>query len=686
MPADQTPNPPPAVQAVVVTAPSLPPSPADAAFSIVRVDPQVVATAPRLDDALAQVPGFSLYRRVSSLGANPTTQGVSLRGIAGSAASRALVTLDGVPLNDPFGGWVIFTAIPEETIGSADVVRAAGAGPYGAGALTGVVSLRSIAMAPGQWTADARIGSLGWGRVAAVGAFEAGANQGLAWGDYERSDGWTPVIQGRGAADDRLTLQDETVGARLERSFGAAEGELRASLYQEDRGAGTLDAGSRARGFQVAATAAEAPQGDRLGWRAQAWVIGSDLANSAATLSANRNSATPANNEFQTPALGLGLNAQVRKDVGADTFELGVDLREMQGEDRETFSAVNGVLTKLRHAGGGMFIGGVYVEATQEMGRWLFAEGGRLDGWETFNGHDHEQLIATGAQTLDLRPADRGGVTPTGRLGIRYDLGEGLYLRAAGYAGFRPPTLNELYRTFRVGQNVTLANSNLTPERLYGGEAGLGGAWSRFRFDGDVFYNDLENPVTNVTLGLGPLTNPIAGFVAAGGALLERENVGAIHAWGVEADAAYILGPTLTARAAVSWTHARVDGGTAAPQLTGLQPAETPAATVTAGVDWRLLHTLTLTGDLRWESRRFADDQNQLPLGAATVVNARLDWRVRPGLGVFVAADNLFDVRVEQNEATNLLYSYGPPRVLSVGVALGAQRPNSATGRREPEG
>jgi hypothetical protein len=39
-------------------------------------------------------------------------EGVSLRGIAGSAASRTLVTLDGAPLNDPFGGWVIFNAIP----------------------------------------------------------------------------------------------------------------------------------------------------------------------------------------------------------------------------------------------------------------------------------------------------------------------------------------------------------------------------------------------------------------------------------------------------------------------------------------------------------------------------------------------------------------------------------------------
>src|SRR5471032_2730266 len=135
MPVDQPTN----VAPVVVQTAHLPPAAGDPAFSIVVVDPKILRLGDRLDDALTTVPGFSLFRRTSSLGANPTTQGVSLRGIAGSGASRALVTLDGVPQNDPFGGWVIWTALPPEDIAGATVVRVAGAGPYGAGALTGVV-------------------------------------------------------------------------------------------------------------------------------------------------------------------------------------------------------------------------------------------------------------------------------------------------------------------------------------------------------------------------------------------------------------------------------------------------------------------------------------------------------------------------------------------------------------------
>src|ERR1700743_3513204 len=105
MPVDQAQP----VAPVVVEAAQLPPAAGDPAFSIVKVGAPILKISDRLDDALTSVPGFSLFRRTSSLGANPTTQGVSLRGIAGSGASRSLGTLDGVPQNDPFGGWVIWT-------------------------------------------------------------------------------------------------------------------------------------------------------------------------------------------------------------------------------------------------------------------------------------------------------------------------------------------------------------------------------------------------------------------------------------------------------------------------------------------------------------------------------------------------------------------------------------------------
>src|SRR5439155_11822317 len=97
----------------------------EAPGSTVRLSATDVAATPALmvDDMLRQVPGFTLFRRTGSRTANPTSQGVSLRGMGASGASRALVLMDGIPLLDPFGGWVYWDRIPRAEIESVEVFR-----------------------------------------------------------------------------------------------------------------------------------------------------------------------------------------------------------------------------------------------------------------------------------------------------------------------------------------------------------------------------------------------------------------------------------------------------------------------------------------------------------------------------------------------------------------------------------
>src|SRR5215213_4841040 len=162
---------PPTVAAVEVVMPRLPAAASDKAFSVMVLEGADLEGPQRIDQALSQAPGVSLFRRNSSLPANPTTQGVSLRSIAPSGAGRALVTLDGVPQNDPFGGWVIWAGLPPELIDKVTIVRGGGAGPYGAGALTGVIDLQERARAGMEF--DARAGTFNSSRGAIVAETEA---------------------------------------------------------------------------------------------------------------------------------------------------------------------------------------------------------------------------------------------------------------------------------------------------------------------------------------------------------------------------------------------------------------------------------------------------------------------------------------------------------------------------------
>src|SRR5690606_25962216 len=97
----------------------------------------------RLEDALGNVAGFQQFRRSDSRSSNPSAQGVTLRALGGNATSRALVLLDGVPLTDPFFGYVPFNAVAPERLGRVRVTRGGGSGPFGAGALAGTIELES---------------------------------------------------------------------------------------------------------------------------------------------------------------------------------------------------------------------------------------------------------------------------------------------------------------------------------------------------------------------------------------------------------------------------------------------------------------------------------------------------------------------------------------------------------------
>lgn len=669
----QIPPPPPSeLPEVIVTGARLPPAAGEAAFAVIRLDDRDLRAEARLDEALASVPAVSLFRRTSSLAANPTTQGVSLRAIAPSGAGRTLVTLDGVPVNDPFGGWVIWSQIPTESLSGLDIVRGAGAGPYGAGALTGVIQLRER---DAGWAVDASLAERGGARLSASGATDLGPARIVASGLYETSDGYAPVRgAAAGAADTPLDLEVQAASVRADLPVGPATVSLLASAFEEDRGSGLAGARSTASGAALSATAAVQPAADRPGWRLQVWRRESDLANTSVAVTADRATTTPANDQFETPAVGWGVNAALRRvlvsGIGRVEWELGADARFADGETHERFRYMGGQFTRDRIAGGETAVVGAYAEGSWTSGPWLIAGGLRADRWENTGGRRFERDRQTLAVTLDETDPDRSGEVVSARLGVRRDIGDGQALRLAAYTGFRPATLNELHRPFRVGNDLTEANAALEPETVTGAEAGWSWTGGRASLTATAFWTRLDDAIVNVTIGEGPATFPRAGFVPAGGVLRQRRNAGTIEGVGLELDGRFTVTDALTLRAALSLTDAEVDGGTAAPQLTGLRPAQAPRFSAVAGLDWRATDRLTVAADARWESDRFEDDLNSRVLEAGGTLDLRADWSLSDTTTLWVSAANLFDAEIEVSETGTGVAGYAPPRTLSVGVRL----------------
>ncbi|MGZ5931485.1 MAG: TonB-dependent receptor [Rhizomicrobium sp.] len=657
------------IETVVVTA--SPPDPVgNDAFSVATLGAAELHNATELDTALEQVPGLSLFRRDSSLSANPTTQGVSLRSIAPSGAGRALVTLDGVPQNDPFGGWVIWSSLPPEDISAAEIVRGAGAGPYGAGALTGVIALDE-ARGDGIVAGDASLASLNGKRVAASGGTSLGPLSLFASASDEDSDGWIPVssVQ-RGAADDNVTLHARNISLRAEAApWSGTLISARVGAYGENRDSGLAGARSSADGVTASLTLAHPENVDSLGYRVQAWLRNSGFSNTSVSIAPGRVSTTPTNDQYSTPALGWGFNAALRGGSSLLNWEVGGDARFTQGESKEHFLLVSGAFTQGRVSGGRTVVGGFYAEAASRFDGWLLTAGVRADQWASTGGHLIQTTLATGVVTVHQHTPSKSGIVPTARLGARRELDDGLYLRSAAYAGFRAPTLNELYRPFRLGNNITEANPGLSPEKLYGAEAGFGQTADSFGWDVTGFYNQLHGAITNVTVGHGPLVVPGLGTVPAGGLLIQRQNAGNVDAYGIESEAHWQANDWLTLTGALDYVDAHVQGGLTAPQLTGKRPAQAPRFTLTAGFRATPLDRLTLTANLRYESTRFADDQNTLALAPATTVDARISYRLWNGLSAYLAGDNLLNARIATTESADFVTNFAAPRILRIGIS-----------------
>ncbi|TFI59041.1 TonB-dependent receptor [Sphingomonas parva] len=617
----------------------------------------------RLEDLLRDVPGFQLFRRSDARTANPTSQGATLRALGGNASSRALLILDGVPQTDPFGGWVSWPAYDPQRLGEVRVTRGGGSGAWGPGALAGTIELASADPQPGATgrlaygSRDSVDAQLGLGLAACAGFLTLS-------GAYARGDGFVPVVgEDRGPVDRASPYEQASLAVRGVAPLGRNV-ELQASglAFSDARERGTAFSDILTKG----ADASLRLVGPR--WSALAYLQTRDFTNSFASVGAGRATVSRASEQYSVPSTGLGARGEWRPRLGAIDLRLGGDWRQTEGETRELYSFVAGAATRGRLAGGRTATLGGFAEAAWRSDTVTLTAGGRLDRWTISDGALHERVLAGGATLTDTRFADRSGWEPTGRAGLAWRPAETVTVRSAAYLGWRLPTLNELYRPFRAGTDATAANAELAPERLKGVEAGLDWRPSgALRLSATAFANRLEDAIANVTLGRGPGTFPVVGFVAAGGEYRQRQNLDRIEARGIEIDASARLGAWSLA-GGWSWVDAKVGADAAAAPLNGLRPAQTPRHALSATLAWDGGVGGRAAATARWVGSQFEDDLNAQTLRGAFTLDASASWPLSRRLSLEARGENLTDARIEAGISGDGVVERATPRTLWIGL------------------
>ncbi|MGX7926547.1 TonB-dependent receptor plug domain-containing protein [Tsuneonella sp. HG094] len=639
---------------IVVTGEGLPETPATPAYGTQVIDrEEIVSTGSgRIEDALANVAGFQQFRRSDSRSSNPSAQGATLRALGGNASSRAQILLDGVPMADPFFGYIPFSAIAPERLASARVTRGGGSGPFGAGALAGTIELTSAdAAALGPVSGQALVNDRGETETSLTVAPRLGSGFATISGRWDRGQGfWTTPIAQRVPASVRAAYDAWSVQARgVAPVSDTIELQARAIAYRDER---TLR-------FAGADTSMEGQDASlRLVGRGE-WqfdLIGYVQARNFTNVVVSSTSFRPTLDQRNTPATGIGGKLELRPPMGeANVLRLGVDYRKSVGELYETaLNATTGAVTQRRNAGGTNTDLGFFIENDLTLGALTLTGGARADRTTIRDGF----FIArgpTGATVSNLAYPDRGDWEASFRGGAVARLGGGLRLRAAAYTGLRLPTLNELYRPFTVFPVTTQANAALRNERLKGFEAGVDFAPSdAVALSLTGFDNTVKRAIANVTIG----TN-----------LRQRQNIDAIAARGIEASAGLTFG-AFRLGGSLAYTDAEARGSGVAAALDGKRPAQTPRWAAGGSLAWRPTANALVSLSVRHVGLQFEDDLETDRLPAVTTFDAFVQVPLSERFALVLRGENLTDEDiVTRNQGGSI--DYGTPRTVWAGIKVG---------------
>ncbi len=613
-----------------------------------------------LDDTVRQLPGVELYRRTSSLVANPSSQGLSLRGLGSTAASRTLVTEDDVPLNDPFAGWIRWQEQPELSIRSVEVVRGGASDLYGSSAIGGVVNV--IPVRPATDDAELRSSYGGEGTFDESVLFEGvrGPWGLVAAGGVIGTDGYILEAPAqRGPVDMPSNVHSQNGMLLAEHHSGALRLFVRGSGFNDARNNGTPDQTNGTRLWRYATGGDwQGPHGATLVSRFYGstehyrQVFSSILNTPNALFPACSYRCGEAESRFSlTPENELGAVAHWSQPLGAGLLLVaGADSHDVRFWDEEQSYGSAAALTNLRDhqrdsAG--------YAEGMWVRKGWTLTGSARLD-W--FQNYDGQQLLWTGSDWVPTaaQPVQTGQRLFDPRMGLARKLSEHWALSASAFRAFRQPSPNELYRTTQVGNMLTTPNFSLLSERATGWETGVAteGRWGIVR--ASYFLTQVNRPI--VALTINPNSSPI---------LLMRENLGQIESKGVSVDFEMTPLRWLAVNGGYQYADATVTKGT---QDLGNWIPEVAHNSATLNLRGTKAKWGTLNLQGRLSGRQYDDDANAYLLHSFFRLDAYASHDFGKRFQAFAAGENLLDRTIEAGKTPTTTLSM--PRVARVGFLV----------------
>lgn len=652
--------PPSTLEEVIVTATrsARPLQDVPASASVVSADQIAQTPAKSLDDVLRRVPSVDLPIS-ASYQLHPTALNVSMRGLGGI---HALVLLDGVPLNDPFFGYVQWNRVPLETVERVEVVRGGGATLWGNYAMGGVINVFTRMPDRNELVLQGGGGSYGTYRGDAYGSWAASDAVKLGFeGAVSHTDGFVTAPKDLRQPIDvptSFTAHNAAVTGEIAPGHGLT-GRFRIGYHDNGQTLGTPLSSNKQRTWTGS--------GD----------VTQDLgALGAVTLTAfhddswfrTDNTDTPSNavqgeaeyvqNRHDTTVADTGASL-VWSKTWADGLlrgaTVGGDYHGIRGQDvADIFDDIGAQARTDVGRGRQRFLGAFGQVSVKPVEPLEILASLRYQSFKNFDAFD-----GSPGGLGHVRDQSTSSVDP--RVSARWSLTKELALRAAAYKAFRAPTLDNLYRAFSTPQGIFFGNPALRPETLRGAEAGFDVNHGGLRFQTTAYTNTIRNLITSAPL---PDDELPPGFFFG----TRNINAGRGRSRGVEAEADWAISPAWSATLAYTYADSTITESQFDPASVGKQVAGVPRHRASASVTYAAESGWRITPQLRWLSKSWGDNDNTFPVDEHVVVDLAASYPVTPKLVAFLQIENLFDRRYVADNSGFELPRIGTPFTAFAGV------------------
>lgn len=587
----------------------------DSSSRVTVVDSNTVEnnTSKTVDQLLENVPGVDVLRPT---GLTYTTPTVSLRGFGMATRGRTLVLVDGIPYNDIYDGTVQWNSIPTESVQRIEVVPGSASALYGAAAMGGVINIITKTPKKLETEFDSEYGtyntrSFNLGQQNKLGNFSY-----LVSGGYFKTDGYVAVINPQ-SYDIKRSRESNNVNVKMRYDFDDNDSiGLGYRHYYENANLG--------REYYYSSNNI-----DNLNFNLKKIINNIDILGTlyfeweqpsytSDVYPYTANKIDYVNKDPQTEIGGSLLSNIHFSD--SNTFTVGTDLRWGEADSKDDYqSTVRTVQAKGEQDSLGIYLQDELKFLEEKL---ILNLGGRWDYWRNFNGYSYDDTLSPKATSYKAESSN--AFSP--KVGLVYHLTKDTTLRASAGEAFRPPTLYDLYRTWKYYSTTYQANPNLGPEKAKSYEIGFDQTlWEKLLGRFTFYYNDVSNYIYSVTAG----TN-----------IKQRQNVGDVAIWGLEPELRYSLTKELTLFTNYTFDSSKIEKYIN-PSLKGKYLTYTPRNKSSIGCSFQNPKLVNIDIVGKYIGSVFNDDANTQKLKGFMTLDITLSRKITENFEASLKLENL---------------------------------------------